>query len=65
MKKLLLSIALVLPAFALVGCGGPTENTTIDGESGEDAMTDQQQQEYEDMMNSGAGGSSPNSTPGN
>ena len=68
MKKLLFSFVLVaLPSSMMIGCGGPSGNTIVEGEmeAGQESMSSSQMSEYEAAMQSGQGTSDRSSAPGN
>ena len=50
----------------MMGCGGPTGNTVVEGdlEAGQESMSTNQMDEYQKAMESGAGSSAADA-PGN
>ena len=67
MKKMLFAVVLVaLPCAMMIGCGGPTGNTVVEGdlEAGQESMSTNQMSEYEAAMKAGEG-SSAQGAPGN
>jgi hypothetical protein len=67
MKKMLFAIVLAAcPCTLMMGCGGPTGNTVVEGdlEAGQESMSTNQMDEYQKAMESGAGSSSADA-PGN
>ena len=51
----------------MIGCGGPSGNTIVEGEmeAGQESMSSSQMSEYEAAMQSGQGTSDRSSAPGN
>ena len=64
MKKVLMMMALLgFPFAAFTGCGGHSQGVVEDVQEEDNPMTDDQQEQYKKMMESGQYGSS--SRPGN